>query len=84
MVAAHGTGSRSLGTYSVEKNQRLIIQLSCYGPPMLTIVGLLDLGPCGDGNQIATDTTKAANSRLTVTIQARGALRWAIYISQPG
>ena len=83
IVSAHGTGARSLGTFSVVKNATLIVQIACSGPPPLTLLPLFDTGPCNNGQTVIIDETQAAASRLTLQVEASSKLAWAIYVVQP-
>jgi hypothetical protein len=84
IASARGTGDRAVGTFPVTRNARLIIQMTCDGPPPLTINGLLATGPCDNGDLVTTDITTAAGNRLPVVVRASAKLRWAIYIVQRG
>jgi hypothetical protein len=83
VAAARGTGDRAVGTFSVAKNAKLFIQMSCDGPAPLTIRGILDTGPCRGGNAVTTYSITAAGSKLAIVVQASSKLAWAIYITQP-
>lgn len=83
IVSAHGTGARSLGTFSVVKNATLIIQIACSGPPPLTLLPLFDTGPCNNGQTVTIDKTQAAASKLTLQVHGSAKLAWAIYVVQP-
>src|ERR1022692_3206218 len=83
IVSAHGTGSRSLGTFKVVKNAPLIIQSVCLGPPPLTLLPLFDTGPCGAGQTVTIDKTQAPSSTLILRVRASSRLLWAIYVAQP-
>lgn len=83
IASAHGTGTRSLGIFSVVKNATLIIQSVCLGPPPLTLLPLFDTGPCTNGQIVTIDQTQAATSKLVLRVRASSKLAWAIYVVQP-
>jgi hypothetical protein len=83
VVSARGRGNQDLGVFKLAKNSKLIVQISCYGPPPITVPEILEIGPCGGGDLISTDTTTATSGQLDVRVEASPKLFWAIYVSQP-
>jgi hypothetical protein len=83
IVSAHGRGNQDLGVFKLVKNSKLIVQISCYGPPPITVPEIVEIGPCGGGDLISTDTTTATSGQLDVRVIASPKLFWAIYVSQP-
>jgi hypothetical protein len=83
IVSARGRGNQDLGVFKLTKNSKLIVQISCYGPPPITVPEILEIGPCGGGDLISTDTTTATSGQLGVRVTASPKLFWAIYVSQP-
>ncbi len=81
ILSARGAGSRSLGRFSVTAGP-VYIQISCYGPPPLTVPGVLSLGPCGGRGLISTDTTSLTETVVDFRIKASPKMSWAIYVSQ--
>jgi hypothetical protein len=83
VAAGQGVGAHDIGTFPVRNHAKIFFQLSCQGGSPVTIAGLYVVGPCDEGDLIATVTTTTTTSRLDVTVQAPPKVSWAIYVSQP-
>jgi hypothetical protein len=83
IVTKQGHGSERLGTFRISKSERIYVQLACFGPPPLTLLPLMDAGPCNDPKVVNAANFKNSASTVTLTIKAAPSLRWVVYISQP-
>lgn len=80
IVAAHGSGDRTLGRYRITGHD-FVIQTVCKGAEPLEIVGLETEGPCDNLPGVLT-TRPAHSGWFRVTVKAPAKTEWAIYMTQ--
>ncbi len=83
LVAASGRGEKKLGTFKVTKGGQIYVQVACDGPAPLTVLPLMDAGPCTDPRVVIAEGLKSPASEITLTVRASPRMRWTVYIAVP-